>query len=298
MRKIIAVILTLVILSLLSFAIAQFFKKDGITDKIAVIPIEGVISIERASFLEDSSIPSNIILEFLDQASKDNSIKGIILEINSPGGTVVASKEIADKVKAIDKPVVALIREVGASGSYWIASAADAIVADPLSITGSIGVSSSYLEFSGLLDKYGISYERLTTGEFKDTGSPFRKLETKEREFLQKKIGMIHSYFISAIVENRNLPLDKVTDLADGSFYLGEEALSLGLIDYLGNKDLAINITKQMANIPEAKLVTYQKKESILSILSRISYSSSFFIGRGIGYELQNNRVTQISPVL
>ena len=178
MRRAFIIILILFLLYATSFLIAKNIEETPLSSKIAVIPIYGTITIGNYnSLLQQSTTSSSTIINFLNQAEKDKSVKAILLEINSPGGTAVASSEIADKVSSIQKPVVAFIREVGASGAYWIASSCDKIVANPLSITGSISAISSYLEFSDLMENYGVKYEKLTSGEYKDIGSPFRSLE-------------------------------------------------------------------------------------------------------------------------
>ena len=279
--------IVVIFLLVASFSLSRLLKVEDFSDKIAVIPIKGVITSDGfEEFLTTSGASSTKITQFIKQANQDNSVKGIILEINSPGGTVVASEEIANEVKKSKKPVVSLIREVGASGAYWIASSSNKIVADPLSITGSIGVVSSYLEFSGLMEMYGVNYERLVAGEYKDTGSPFRELTKNERGLLQNKLDIIHEAFIEEVAKNRNLDKNNVKKIANGFFYLGKEAKELGLVDELGDKELAVNITKQLANIEEAKLVTYEEKIRFTELLSRLSANSFYFVGRGIGKEL------------
>ena len=260
-------------------------------NKIVLVPISGVITSNGASTMPFGSetATSSRIVDYINQAGGDDSIKGVILEINSPGGTIIPTKEIANAVKAVKtkKPVIAWIREVGASGGYWIASSADKIVADPMSITGSIGVTGSYLEYSGLMEKYGVGYEELKAGKYKEAGNPFRKLTVEEKNIIQGKLSIIQAHFVNAISENRNMPKDKVIGLATGMYYLGQEAYENGLIDYLGGKNLAINITKEMAGIEEAKLVKFEKKKGILDALSKISANAFYYIGRGLGAEVQ-----------
>lgn len=290
------VITVLLGLWLAAFAIAYLLSGKAAPvvgeGKIVFIPISGFISPDGSSNMPfgGETTSSAQIVDYLQQAKKDDNIKGVILEINSGGGTVIGSEEIANAVKEVKqkKPVVAWIREAGASGAYWIASASNKIVAYPMSITGSIGVTSSYLEFTGLMDEYGIGYEELTGGDYKDAGSPFRELKQEERKMLQDKIGMIHSYFIDAIAENRKMPKEEVEKISTGMFYLGKEFYDLGLVDYLGNKELAVNVTKELAGIKEASLVKYEKKKSILDVLSRLSSQAFYYIGRGIGAELQS----------
>lgn len=293
MRRALTVIIILFLLYATSFLIAKNLEEVSITSKIALIPIQGTITVgNHESIYQPATASSNTIVAFLEQANKDKSIKAILLEINSPGGTAVASSEIANKIKSIEKPVVAFIREVGASGAYWIASASDKIVASPLSITGSIGVISSYLEFSDLMETYGIKYERLTAGEYKDMGSPYRGLTDKEKKLLQNKLNIIHSEFIKEVNKNRNM---NVNQYATGMFYLGVEAKDLGLIDYLGDRELALNITKQLADIKDAELITYKPEpQNILNILRRFTSEMGLNIGRGISSTLIENSQQKI----
>ena len=278
--KAIKIIFVLLIFFSASFMISRNFNSIDFSDKIVFIPIKGTIYSGNGNglFNEDRTLSSDII-NYLEKAENDNTIKAVILEINSPGGTVIGSKEIADKVKSLDKPVVSWIREVGASGAYWVASASDAIVADPLSITGSIGVVSSYLEFDKLFEKYGVTYERLVSGQFKDAGSPYKELTDEERNLLQGKIDLIHDTFVKDVSENRGKNLGKY---ATGEFFLGSEAYKLGLIDYLGGKEKAINVSKELAKIEKAKTVTFKSKKSLLGSLDKYFTKFSYNIGVGI----------------
>ncbi|MEK6841192.1 MAG: signal peptide peptidase SppA, partial [Nanoarchaeota archaeon] len=240
----------LVLIFLISFLISKLLPNFEAVqeDEILVIPIYGVISNENSNLpFSSSEVNSDSIISSIKTAKENKNIKAVIFEINSPGGTVVASKEIADAVKKLNKPKVALIRDIGASGAYWIASSTDKIIADELSITGSIGVISSYLEFSGLLNEYGITYERLVTGEYKDVGSPYKNLSEEERNLIQSKLNKIDQVFLNNVKENRKLKDTK--KIQTGEFFLGIEAKELGLIDYLGNKETAIEVAKNLSKI-------------------------------------------------
>lgn len=300
------VITVLLGLWLAAFAIAYLMSGkaapvigDG---KIVFIPIKGFISSDGASTMlfGGETTAATQIVDYLQQAKTDDSIKGVILEINSGGGTVVATEEIANAVKSVkqNKPVVAWIRDAGASGAYWIASASNKIVAYPMSVTGSVGVTSSYLEYTGLMDKYGLGYEELTGGEYKDVGSPFRELKQEERKILQNKLDTIHSYFIDVIAENRNKPREEVVEISTGMYYLGKEFYDIGLVDYLGGKELAINVTKELAGVEEAKLVKYEKKKYFFDFLSKLSANAFYYMGRGIGAELQSQKVSKPVEIL
>ncbi|MEK6903677.1 MAG: signal peptide peptidase SppA [Nanoarchaeota archaeon] len=288
MGKLKTILGVLALLFVLSSVLAYVLDAD-FSDTIALIPLRGaIVSTSSSSLLTADTITSDNLIKLLHEAEENPAVRGIVLEINSPGGTVVASKEVVDTVKSLQKPVVAWIREIGTSGAYWVASASDAIVADELSLTGSIGVISSYLEFSDLFDKYGISYEGLKTGKYKDIGSPFKQLTEEERTLLQHKIQYVHDYFVADVSRNRDLPEENVRQLATGIYYLGAEAYDLGLVDYLGGKELALNITKQLANITDAEIKTFEPKRSFFDLLSKLSSNAFFFMGRGFGSELKS----------
>lgn len=251
---------------------------------VALIPISGIITGDGgASTWGQPSVSSQDIVNFIEEASKDQMLKVIVLEINSPGGSAVASDEIAAAVKKAEKPVLALIREAGASGAYWIASAADYIIANKMSITGSIGVVSSYLEFSELMKKYGVSYERLIAGQFKDLGNPFQPLDSKERSIFQGKLDQIHKYFILEVAQNRKLSEEHVRQLATGEFFLGVEAKEFGLVDELGDKNTLELHLKEKYGLLEVQYVHFEKEISLFDILGNIFSSFSFEMGRGLG---------------
>src|SRR3989338_7528837 len=153
---------------------------------VALIKIEGPILTGKESFFEPVASSSEI-MGFIEEASEDSGIDAIILEINSPGGSAVASDEIVSSISKVKKPKISFIREVGASGDYWVAASTDYIIANRLSITGSVGVISSYLEFAGLLRDYNVTYRRLVAGKYKDIGDPFRELTNPEEAILQQQ---------------------------------------------------------------------------------------------------------------
>jgi protease-4 len=250
---------------------------------VALISVEGVITLSGGSFLGAEAVSSETIVSFLKDAEKKSGIEAVLIEVNSPGGSAVASDEIATQIKKMEKPVVAVIREVGASGGYWIASATDHIIANRMSITGSIGVLSSYLEFSGLLEDYGVNYERLVAGKYKDMGTPFRELKEDERNILQEKLDKIHDFFIKEIAENRELDIESVEEIATGEYWLGVEALEMGLVDELGNKDTAEKYLKEAAGLEEIDYAVYKIKKSLLGEMFGVVSNYFFRIGEGIG---------------
>jgi len=272
-------IIVLLVLFLISYAISYFISFEN---KIAVIKIDGIIGYDSFS---KKFVNPEAINEFIENAEKDSSVKGILLYINSPGGTAAASYEIMQKVKSCKKPVVAFINEIGTSGAYWIASAADKIVALPLSITGSIGVSASFIEFSGLMEKYGVRYHSIKAGEYKETGSPYKKPTEKEKELMQSLVNQLYEEFVKSVAENRNMSQEKVKELANGAIYLGMNAKQIGLVDYIGNKELAVNITKELAGIKKAELVYYEIKPSFVErILGNLASDFAFNFAYGLAY--------------
>ncbi|MBW3022649.1 signal peptide peptidase SppA [Candidatus Woesearchaeota archaeon] len=277
-------ILILLGLFVLSYLLATVYSSSGSKiGNVAKIKINGLILTEDASFWGEAVTSSNDFKEFIEEAETNPSVKAILIEINSPGGAPVASSEIADAIRMADKPTVAWIRESGTSGAYWAASAADKIVAHPLSITGSIGVIGSYLQFSGLLEKYNITYERLVSGEYKDTGSPLKELNYAERKYLEQALDEMHFYFIASVAQNRNMTFEDVEKLADGRFYTGIQAKNVGLVDELGGQDKAEELLKEMANLTDIKYAEYEKKKTFWDMLAGVMSQNSFFIGKGIG---------------
>jgi protease-4 len=271
------------------FVIALFFPSQNILGgNIAVVPIKGVISTgDNADLFGGKGTPSEDIVGWIKSADKDEKTKAILLEIDSPGGSPVASEEIATAVKNANKTVVAVIRETGASGAFWVATAADYVFASRMSLTGSIGVTGSRLEFAGLLKDYNVTYRQLSSGKYKDAGSPWKEMSSEEQTLFQKMLDDIYSDFINAVAENRNLPVDRVKELATGFVLTGAQAKELGLVDAIGNKEDATKYIEQKLNIT-AEL--YEFKES-KSVFEEILGMSSYNIGRGIGTELTDASV-------
>jgi protease IV len=270
--------------------IGLIFGGDNIEHgNVAIIPVYGVIiSGESNSYLGGSYASSTEIIELIKKANRNPEIKAIILEINSPGGSAVASDEIGQALKEVNKTKVAWIREIGTSGGYWIASNCDHIVANRMSITGSIGVISSYLDFSGLINDYNVSYQRLVSGKYKDIGSPFRKLKTEEEEILQLQLNKVHDFFIQEISTNRNLPYEKTKELSTGLFFLGIEAKNFGLIDQLGGEKEVIEFIENKLDI-SAETVNFYKEPSFFDILLGAFHEGSFNTGRGFAHELKKS---------
>ncbi len=296
------VILIVLVLSFFSFLVAGLFSLFLVepieTGNVALINVKGVITVDSDdSYFAAGGASSSKIVEQIENARDNDAIEAVIVNINSPGGSAVASSEIANAIKELDeynKTSVALIRELGASGGYWIASSADHVIAHDLSITGSIGVISSYLDFSRLLENYNVSYQRLVAGDKKDMGVPFRELTDEEEELFQVKLDYIHEAFIQEVVENRDLSYDHVKSIADGSFLLGGEAFELGLVDQLGSKNDAIEYLEQELNTT-VEIVEYKDAQGLLDILTGIISEQFFNIGQGMGSMIVKEQNTGIT---
>jgi protease-4 len=234
-------------------------------DKVLLIDLGGVLAEEPLITLE--SRPQVPLLarvrEELEKAEDDDRVRAVVLRINSPGGTVTASDILYHEIlrfKARRKvPVVASILDVGASGGYYVALAADRILAHPTTVTGSIGVLMLTINAGGLLEKIGVTASYVKSGEFKDMGSPFRSLRPEERALFQALIDRFYGRFVALVAESRKLDEARVRAFADGRVYIAQEALSLGLIDQIGYLEDAIESAKSAAGLREAKIVSYHR---------------------------------------
>jgi protease-4 len=213
-------------------------------DHIQVVRLSGMIA-DRAS--ENSLFPTpgaaTTAIRQLRRACTNKHVVAVLLRINSPGGTIGASQELNEAVKELrkkDKPVVVSMGDIAASGGYYVACASDRIVADPGTLTGSIGVIMDLMNFKGLADKLGVQPEVIKSGEFKDIGSPFRPMSKREAQILNGLIQDAYSQFVGAVAEGRKMELAKVRKFADGRVYSGQQAFKLGLVDQLGGYDDAL----------------------------------------------------------
>jgi protease IV len=254
------VLLSLFLVSI--FALSYFSgREDSLwaDEKIAIIEVRGVI------------IDPQPTVEKLIKFRKNEKIKAIILRIDSPGGGVGPAQEIYSEVKKAqrEKKVLVSMGSVAASGGYYIACAADKIMANPGTITGSIGVIVESLNVEDLFRKIGLRSEVIKSGLHKDMGSPFRKMGDEEKRLLQGVLDSVHEQFIQAVAEGRKLPLEKVRGLADGRIFSGDQARTVGLVDELGNLQDAIAMAAKMSGIKGEPEVIYpeRKRFSLLDLL-------------------------------
>ncbi|MCI0353207.1 MAG: signal peptide peptidase SppA [Acidobacteriales bacterium] len=226
---------------------------SGFGSKIAVIDLEGVI-IEPRTIVKD-----------LKRYAKDDSVKAIILHINTPGGGAAASQEIYDEVKRIrtekKKPIISSIETLGASGGFYVAVATNKIYANPASIVGSIGVITQWYNYGEFLRWLKIKDVTIKAGELKDAGNPAREMTPAERQYIQSLIDDMHVQFIKAVAEGRNMKDDDVKPLADGRVWTGSQALSLKMIDQVGDFETALRETAKSVGISGEPTVVRPEKE-------------------------------------
>jgi protease-4 len=229
-------------------------------DRIALIRVEGVIMDSQETVGE------------LRRFSENPSVKAIVLRIDSPGGGVVPSQEIHDAVKRVraknNKAVIASMGSVAASGGYYIAAATDRIVANPGTLTGSIGVIMETANVEGLLQKIGVEGVVIKSGKYKDVGSPLRKMSEEERGLLQSVMDDVHRQFIEAVAEGRAIELTDAQALADGRIFTGRQAKEAKLVDELGDLEDAIQLAADVVGIEgEPKVVEPRRRFSIRELL-------------------------------
>jgi protease-4 len=265
-RKIITFIIIpvcIILLFVLSLTLVQLFTQNNNVltrdNSIAIIEVQGLI------------IDSRETIEQLQYIKEKESIKAVVLRIDSPGGVVGPTQEIYEEVKKLKKikPVIVSMGSVAASGGYYIAVPANKIFANPGTITGSIGVLMKLTNFEDLIKKVGIKSIVLKSGEFKDTGSPVRPLSIQDKKVLEGVIQSMYGQFVTAVAEGRKIPVEQVKVLADGRIYTGEQAFNNKLIDKMGNLQDAVDEAAKIVGIKDKPEIVYppKPKRSIFDIL-------------------------------
>jgi protease-4 len=234
-------------------------------EQVGVIEITGVITDPKETLAQ------------LKEFRNNKNVKAIVLRINSPGGGVGPSQEIYQEVRKTSrvKKIVASMGAIAASGGYYVASAADHIMASPGSITGSIGVIMEFANFQELFKKIGVSAFVLKSGEYKDIGFPLRKMTPQEKALLQAFIDNVHQQFVAAVAQGRKISKEKIQAIADGRILSGEQAKVLGLLDSLGNFEDAIAMAANLGGIKGEPSVVYAKKRKF-SLLQYLLGSSTW----------------------
>lgn len=246
--------------------------------RVALVHVEGTIvgSAGGGSLLTGESLASSVTLcDRLYRARDDSSVKAVVVRINSPGGSAAASDEIYRAIEDLceTKKVVVSMGDVAASGGYYIAAAADHVVANGATLTGSIGVIFSLINWEEAAAKLGIEDVTLTAGQHKDIGSPWREMTENERALLSELMTEVHEQFIAAVAAGReNLTEDEVREIATGMIFTGERALALGLVDELGGLRQAEDRARELAGLPEDTPVEQYREQSLLDELFAIKF--------------------------
>ncbi|MFA6434967.1 MAG: signal peptide peptidase SppA [Elusimicrobiales bacterium] len=255
----------------------------GKKDAVAVIPVFGAIYQTDSSKIWERG--SQQIARRIKSAAAKKEVKAILLDINSPGGSVGAVQEIYSAIlrakAGTGKPFVARFGDVSASGGYYVASACDKIVAEPGTITGSIGVIFSASSFAGLMNKVGMRNEVIKSGKFKDIGSPMRDMTPEERKLLQTLIDDSYEQFVAAVSEGRRIPAAEVKTLADGRIYTGRQALKNRLVDKLGDLQDALDLAGELSHIGKDPRI-YRDADPIDQFFSILDSRLSFFSGASL----------------
>jgi protease IV len=267
------------------FAVSDEMFAEEIIDegnevkKIAVLEVDGVIQDtggDVGSLFESPGYNHKSFLEKLDHVKNDGAVKGIIIRVNSPGGGVVESAEIHDRIieiqKETKKPIYISMGSMAASGGYYISAPASKIYASPETLTGSLGVIMQGINYAGLAEKYGVDFVTIKSGPYKDIMSPTREMTEAERKIIQSMINNSYEGFVKVISEGRNIPADKVKQIADGRIYDGRQAKDLNLIDGFGYFDDVIDTMKSDLKMKDAQVVRYSESfgfESLFSMSAR-----------------------------
>lgn len=267
MRKhpVILGLLLLVIVGILVFLFTYGVRGIGepfsSKNKVGVVTIKGLIR------------DSKDVTDLLDKYEKDDHVRVVVIRIDSPGGGVVPAQEIYDKVLDIKKKkkVVISMGSVAASGGYYIACAGDRIIANPGTITGSIGVIIQFSQIEKLLEKIGLKSTVIKGGKYKDVGSPVREMTTDERALIQGVVDDIYDQFLEVVSTSRNISKEEMKTIADGKIYTGRQALRLGLVDELGNMEHTIKVAAKLGGIEGKPGVIYpeKKRKSLLQYLTK-----------------------------
>ena len=243
--------------------------------KVAIVEVEGMLAnVKSGGLLQPTENTVSKFVQELEEAEKDDSVKAVVLRVNSPGGTVTSSDTMYTVLQRFKekthKPVVASTQEVAASGAYYVSCAADKIVVAPTSVVGSIGVIFETMQFKGTLDKLGVTTAAIKSGSLKDMGSPFRAMKDDERVVMKEMVEEYFSRFVHIVSDHRPVtekPVDDLTTyekdgyagLYSGRVFSGERAVQLGLADQTGQLTDAIDLARKLANVPNASAIMYRR---------------------------------------
>ncbi|MHC5163887.1 MAG: signal peptide peptidase SppA, partial [Planctomycetota bacterium] len=250
----------------------QIDKDKGmfVSDKIIVIDIDGVmLNRQRSGWMQSGDNPVSSFLEKLDKAANDETVKAVVLRLNTPGGSVAAADMMYHSLTEFKRkkkvPVVACMMDVAASGGYYLACGADGIIAQPSCITGSIGTIMQTISVAGTMEKIGVTAVAVKSGNMKDMASPLHELSDEEQVILQKIIDGFYEQFLGVVQAGRpKLDKNKLRELADGRVFTADQAHAEGLVDRIGYADDAIAWAKKMADVKKSKVVIYHRPQATM----------------------------------
>lgn len=252
----------------------MFFDESKYTPKVAVIRINGVIVTgENSGDIFDGEVAgADTVMRHLRYAADDESVKAVLIRIDSPGGSAAATQEIAEemgRIREAGKPIVVSMGDMAASGGYWIASEGDTIFANPATITGSIGVYMEHRNLAALYEKVGIANDKIKSGPLKDMMSSERPLTEQERGLMQAMVDDMYNQFLDAVINGRKMTREKLQPLADGRIFTGRQAKEVGLVDHLGNYYDALDEAAYRGGIDEENptVVEYDDNPSLWNVL-------------------------------
>jgi protease-4 len=263
-----------------------------VSDKIVVIDIDGImLNKQQSGWMRQGDNPVSTFLEKLDKAAADDTVKAIVLRLNTPGGSVAASDmmyhSLLEYKRKTDKPVIACMLDVAASGGYYLACGTDGIIAQPSCITGSIGTIMQTISVAGTMEKIGITAVAVKSGKMKDMGSPLHELNEEEQVILQQIIDGFYEQFLGVIQTGRpNLDKDKLRQLADGRVFTAVQAHEEGLIDRIGYADDAIAWAKKLAGVTKSKTVIYHRPMTTMPNVYGSAMSQSSGMGPLVNIDL------------
>jgi len=268
---------------------SDFLSSSPNGDTVAVIPLQGEIGYGSSGVSGESIITPEMIKDAMKQAESDGSVSSILIKINSPGGSPVASEEIMNTINGSTKPVVVWIGDTGASGAYLAASSADDIIASPSSMVGSIGVIMDFTDLSQYYKNNGIDKYSIKAGEYKDMGSDYRPLTSNEKSMLQSMVNEDYTHFIDIVAVNRNLTTNYTQTIAEGKIYTGTQAKNLKLVNDTGGEKQALDAAAKLGGIKGSyNTIDINPSSGLLDILNNMSSRIAYSIGLGIGNNLKN----------
>lgn len=243
------------------------YNLSGSRPKVAVVSLTGTI------------VSSRGIVSTLQELAENSSVKAIVLRVDSPGGGVAASQEIYEEVKSVSdtvKPIIVSMGSIAASGGYYVSCGATRIVANPGTITGSIGVIAMFPNYAKLMAKLGLQMDVIKSGKYKDSGSPFRKMTEADKKYFLGVVDNSYDQFLNVVAKQRKLPIDKLKKFANGRVFTGEQALKLGLVDTLGSLEDAISIAARLGGITGKPEVVEAKRPRSLADMILGDFAQKF----------------------